>query len=90
MTVLLAMALGVAISKLDNVTDRPLYRPQVKAVSAPDNPLEDNAQGICAAFSHFHSYDPSDPSLDGECHADDDDRVVSSSTSEVFRSPATH
>ncbi|HEY4045554.1 MAG TPA: hypothetical protein VGM27_01705 [Acidobacteriaceae bacterium] len=88
MDVLLTMALSVAISKLDNATDHRLERPQAKAMSAPDNPIEDDAAGVCAAFSHFHSYDPSDPLLDGRCHADDDDRVVSSSSSEVFPSPA--
>jgi hypothetical protein len=87
MSFLFAMILNVAISRPDVVQDRALERTRPETANIPGSTLEDDAQGVCAAFSHFHAYDPSDPLLDGKCHTDDDDRVMDPATS--VASPST-
>jgi hypothetical protein len=87
MKFLFAMVVAVAISRPNAVQDRALERTGPEITSIPGSALEDDAQGVCAPFSHFHAYDPSDSLLDGKCHSDDDDRVVGATTS--VASPST-
>jgi hypothetical protein len=45
-------------------------------VLTPAQTTQDVGFGVCPAFSHYHAYDPSDPTLDGICHRDSDDSVI--------------
>jgi hypothetical protein len=56
--------------------------------NAPGSQLRDDGFGSCPAFTHFHALGANDSLLDGRCHADDDDRVVSDPASTMPADPS--